>query len=244
MKKIFLVLSSIIILVSGCGTTFQVVSPPSFPTSTTSIVPEQSQPVLTILKLIPNSFIARAEYSTQAKTVSEWASSGEEIIINGGYFNEDYTPSGYLVVNSERVGKRIFDQDKSGIFGLQNGKIVIRDLKIDPLKTGEKFDFAVQSYPYIIEDGKPAIKTISDKRARRTAVGIDKDENLYIIIADQKELSLYEFMQEVLKTKIDFTEVLNLDGGPSTGLYSKWNDIEEIHNSYFPVPNIIRFTKK
>jgi uncharacterized protein YigE (DUF2233 family) len=244
MKKIFLIISSILLLVSGCGTTLQVISPPSFPTSTLSTPVAQPQAALTLIKLNPNSFKVSAEYSAQAKTVQEWASSGEEMLINGGYFNEDYTPSGYLIVNSQRIGKRIFDQDKSGIFGFQNEQVVVRDLKTDPLKTGEKFDFAVQSYPFLIEDGKPAIKTISDKRARRTAVGIDKEKNLYIIIVDQKELSLYEFMQELINTKIPFVQVLNLDGGPSTGLYSTWKGEEKILNSYFPVPNIIRFTKK
>jgi uncharacterized protein YigE (DUF2233 family) len=138
----------------------------------------------------------------------------------------------------------MFDQDKSGIVALQNNTLIIRDLKTDPLKSHEQFEFAIQSYPFLINDGQGVIKTVSEKRARRTAVGIDGDQNLYIITVTEKELSLYEFMEELIKTKIPFVRVLNLDGGPSTGLYMRWNNEEKIQNSYFPVPDIIRFTKK
>lgn len=231
-----------VVVCNGCGTTLTTVPVPDFKTS--SSIAEETQPVLNIIKLAPQSFQARAEYSAQAKTVAEWHGVSDEIIINGGYFNEDYSPSGYVVVNSQRIGRSMFDQDKSGMVALQNNTLVIRDLKTDPLKSHEQFEFAIQSYPFLINDGQGVIKTVSEKRARRTAVGIDGDQNLYIITVTEKELSLYEFMEELIKTKIPFVRVLNLDGGPSAGLYMRWNNEEKIQNSYFPVPDIIRFTKK
>jgi uncharacterized protein YigE (DUF2233 family) len=242
MKKIIFLLMIGVVVCNGCGTTLTTVPVPDFKTS--SSMAEETQPVLNIIKLAPQSFQARAEYSAQAKTVAEWHGVSDEIIINGGYFNEDYSPSGYVVANSQRIGRSMFDQDKSGIVALQNNTLIIRDLKTDPLKSHEQFEFAIQSYPFLINDGQGVIKTVSEKRARRTAVGIDGDQNLYIITVTEKELSLYEFMEELIKTKIPFVRVLNLDGGPSTGLYMRWNNEEKIQNSYFPVPDIIRFTKK
>lgn len=247
MKKYFLVCTAACVLVvSGCAESSRNNSVQSDQFTIASSTPsrETNKQVLHLIKLPPGTFLATAEYSASPKTVAQWRSGGEEIIINGGYFHEDYSPSGFLVVQGERMGKRKFDEDKSGIVGSQNGVMTVRDLKTEPFKHGEKFDFAVQSFPFLVEDGKPAIKTISEKRARRTAVGTDKENNFYIISVIDRELSLYEFMQELQKTQIPFVHVLNLDGGPSTGLYMKWKEEEKIMDSIFPVPQIIRFIPK
>lgn len=243
MKKLLSLLLVCALILTGCAPTIS----ENFNSLSASTTATASEPLLalTIIKFPYGTFTARAAYSSSSpKTVAEWRDGEEEILINGGYFHEDYSPSGYLVVDGKRINKRIFDQDKSGLLVSENGKVTIRNLKTHPLQGGEQFDFAVQSFPFLIEDGQPAVKTISEKRARRTAVGVDQENNFYIISVDRKELSLYEFMQELLKTKISFVEVLNLDGGPSTGLYLKWNGEEKLSNSYFPVPSIIRFKKK
>lgn len=245
MKKYYFIFVLLLVVV-GCGNAKVDTNPNFLELSVTSSVSAQrkQEEVLHITKLSPGTFSATADYDINPKTVLEWRRGGEEIVINGGYFDENYKPVGYLTVDSKRIGKGMFDQDKSGLFASQNGKITVRNLKTDPLVNSEQFDFAVQSYPFLIEDSKPAIKTISEKRARRTAVGIDKEENLYIISVASKELSLYEFMQELQKTEIPFVHVLNLDGGPSTGIYKKWHSEEFSVDSYFPVPNIIRFIRK
>ena len=137
----------------------------------------------------------------------------------------------------------MFDQDKSGLLVIQDGQFSIRDLNIAPFTKNETFDFALQSFPFLIKDAKPAIQTDSGKYARRTAVGIDADKNIYILTATTKELTLYQFMTELLHTKIPFTYVLNLDGGPSTGVQANWNGEELLENSMTGVSSILRFQK-
>ncbi len=208
------------------------------PTNTPVVSP------LTIIRLASSTFSASVEYSAEPQPVSAWQTGGDEVIINGGYFNPDFTPSGYLVAQGKRIGKLLFDQDKSGLIGIRNGTFFIRDLHINPLMSGETFDGAVQSYPFLIRNSKPDLSRDTNKIARRTALGIDADGNVYIIALTSTELSLYQFMREIEKTGIPFIHVLNLDGGPSTGIMAVWGSSAVHADSFVRVPSIIRFKKR
>lgn len=81
-------------------------------------------------------------------------------------------------------------------------------------------------------------------KARRTALGVDAANNIYVISVPDREISLYEFMNELLKSGISFLHVLNLDGGPSTGIYAHWEINDIFQNSYSKVPSVIKFRKK
>jgi len=192
---------------------------------------------------IPSSTAVIIEYDQTGKTISEWAGTGNDVVINGGYFNEDYSPSGFLVVNKKRIGDKIFDQDKSGLIEIKNGKINIRDLNEMPIQENEEFEFALQSYPFLIKNYQPALESDSGKKARRSALGIDENGDVYLFVADFPYLSLYEFMNEIIKTGIKFSNVINLDGGPSTGIYVNTDAEQFFIDSYTKVPSIIRFLK-
>ena len=211
----------------------------SEPISTIGKITNQQEGLI-VIQLKPEEYAAQIEYDQAGKYISQWRGNDEEIIINGGYFNEDYSPSGFLVVNGKRIGTRSFDQDRSGLFVVKNGQLSIRDLKEQPIGTDEQFEFALQSYPFLIKDGRPAIAEDSGKKASRTALGIDAKGNVYIIIS-LSEVSLYEAMNKIDKLEIDFTSVLNLDGGPSTGIYKNWNGENLWHEGFSKVPNIFRF---
>jgi len=199
----------------------------------------RAKKLLTIIKFVPEKYSASVEYNNEAKIVSQWKSGGEEIIINGGYFNEDHSPSGYLVIDGKRIGDKMFDQDKSGLLIIDDGKILLRDTNIQPVTSTENIYSALQSFPFLIKNSEPAIKTDSGKKARRTAVGIDKNNNVYLIVVNTN-ISLYEFMNYLLNTRINLSNVLNLDGGPSTGIYANWND-NLLYDSFSPVPSVVRF---
>ncbi|MFA6427843.1 MAG: phosphodiester glycosidase family protein [Candidatus Magasanikbacteria bacterium] len=200
----------------------------------------KAKSILSMTKLQPDEYTATLEYNREAKKISQWKNGGGEIIINGGYFEADFSPSGYLVVNGERIGDNMFDRDKSGLLVIKDGKILIRDTIVQPVTSTEHFQFAMQSFPFIIKNNQPGIKSNSDKKARRTAVGIDNDDVVYLITANS-DISLYEFMNYLLSLEIAFINVLNLDGGPSTGIYSNWNNTNFLYDSMSPVPSVIRF---
>lgn len=183
--------------------------------------------------------------NSDRKRLSDWAKELDaSIVINGAYFNEDYSPSGYLKINNQRIGELIFDQSKSGLIQVNNGEFTIRDLAVDPLQTGEELDFGLQSFPFLIKNSKAAIKEDSGKTARRTALGFDNDGLVYIIIADLVHISLYDLMNKLLDTKIDFTYVLNLDGGPSSGISIDLEGYDNTKDSVVKVPSVILFKKR
>ena len=202
-----------------------------------------SQEEMIVIKLEPQEYNAYIEYDPAANYISRWQSNSEEIIINGGYFNEDYSPSGFLVKNGVRIGDKMFDQDKSGLIVVTDGAISIRDLAVRPIEEKETFEFALQSYPFLVKNSKPALTEDSGKTAKRTIVAVDAGGNTYII-ALLTDVSLYEAMNKLTSLNIPFTQAINLDGGPSTGIYKNWNGESFWHEGYNKVPSIIRFKKK
>ncbi len=203
--------------------------------------------VIKIFRLNPDDFNISMQYSSaNPKYISEWDEFIEdaELIINGAYFHEDYTPSGYLKIDYNRIGERIFDQNLSGVLVVENNILKIRDSGRDPLQSGEKLEFALQSYPFLIKNSVRGFQEDSGKIARRTAIGIDKEGFIYIIIVDDHRITLYDLMVELIKTDIDFVHVLNLDGGTSTGISIKKGSYEEMYDSLVKVPNVIVFSKR
>jgi len=183
------------------------------------------------------------EYNSQGKPVSEWASGEDEIIINGAYFLENNEPAGYFVEDKKVVSNRMFDQDKSGLLQIKNGKFSVRDLDTQPIAK-EPLDYAIQSYPFLIKNGEAAVKTDSGKVARRTAMGIDKEGKVYVFLVLDRSISLYEFAKEIAELDQEFTYVLNLDGGPSSGVFISEGGEESVQNSFTAVSSIVRIKKK
>ncbi len=169
---------------------------------------------------------------------------------NGSFFSQDFQPLGLLV--SE--GKLLFPLNKSD---LMNGLFTINQKGQPELLEFQQFqknqnnilpslDFAIQSGPILIDgNGKITADRKNAKKAGRTAIGLDKANNLIVImlrqtLLDQENaLSLYDFA-ELLENSpqlgpLGLHSVLNLDGGNSSGL--------AINNQYYPelekVQNII-----
>jgi exopolysaccharide biosynthesis protein len=199
-----------------------------------------------IYRINPEGYKITLDYSIEKpRYVSEWLylNDGAEVVINGPYFNEDYRPSGYLKINNERIGELIFDQNLSGLVQIKDNKLSIRNLGKEALIEGEAVEFGLQSYPFLITNSSPALMEDTGKTARRSAIGTDAEGDIYLIIADTSHLTLYELMSQLIKTEIPFTEVLNLDGGTSTGIAVSEGNYHEIKDSLVKVPGVIVFDK-
>jgi len=208
---------------------------------------DQSGENFYIYRIKPDQFnIKILNSSDKPKYVSDWLYDNDtaEIVINGAYFHEDFSPSGFLKINSGRIGERLFDQNLSGLITIENkNKLTIRDLKTNPFKEDEAIENGMQSYPFLIKNSLPAVTDDTEKTARRTALGLDNNGNIYIIISDITHISLYEFMNQIVKTEIPFTDVLNLDGGTSTGIAISYGSLREVKDSLVKVPSVIVFDK-
>jgi len=183
------------------------------------------------------------EHTTSAQSIADWMESRPQatLIANGVYFNEDYSPTGLLIIDRERVGKRRFDDDKSGMIDLEPPVRIINTKRepIDPKLMNQ----VAQSYPFLISDGQGAISKDSGLTARRTIIGKDAMGNTYLGILTEP-LSLYHFMRLLQVQNIAWQEVMNLDGGPSSGIATRFTNDQTTMNSYTAVPNVIIVERK
>lgn len=188
--------------------------------------------------------VPRADVSlrvvTTTSTVKDVAAPPQSVVVNGGFFDTDYSPSGFLKSDGVRIGTRMFDTDKSGVI-FSDREIHITDaLQQNFISSLD----AVQSYPLLIADGASTIRIDSQKRARRTAVAVDAADNILIIVAPETEITLFEFARALERFEPKIITALNLDGGPSTGIAVHAGARSEIINSYTPVGNVLIFEKR
>lgn len=209
-----------------------------FSTSTASEV------VIYRFSLAKHTFSLR--HSTSSASVSEWLGRVPEAVFvaNGVYFHEDALPSGWLRTEGVVIGTRAFDADKSALLVLNpNPKILVRPS--DQKTAKQKARDAAQSFPLLIADVAAVVKEDSGKVARRTFVGTDKtEEYLYVGVVPYTGISLYELSQALIRLPVRWEAVLNLDGGPSSGLAFRASDQTETIDSYVTVPNILMIVSK
>lgn len=175
-----------------------------------------------------------AHSSSVPRSVREWSNdiADELAVINGVYFNEDFAPTGLLISEGRKVSGRRFDPKRSGLLVLAP-HFDIRD-RLDLKGVVE----AAQSYPFLIKNGKTAVEKDSGQLARRSFIGLDNESRLYLGIAAGRPISLYELGRHLAGLDIKWQSVLNLDGGPSTGL-SVRTDAHRFDLLSVPVPNVI-----
>lgn len=181
------------------------------------------------------------------RLVSEWARDypfKEGLIINGAFFLEDFKSCGYLVIDNELIQPKKVDQKKSGLIVINGDTLEIRDLSVRPIKKEEDFEFAIQSYPMVIKEGLPNIKEDSGLAARRTLLGIDFQDNIYVISLTSYKATLFNLMRHLTSSGIHFKYVLNLDGGISSGYLIRTGGKTISSDSYGVVPNVLMFVRK
>lgn len=186
------------------------------------------------------------EHATSGAAVSEWAKRLPEaaFVSNGVYFHEDQSPSGWLKTDNQVVGSRSFDLDKTALLVLQP-RVEIKTTSESQAASKRTALEAAQSYPLLIANGSPAVKTDSGKTSRRTVVGIDKTHKyLYIGLVPYASISLYELGLALSRLPIPWESVLNLDGGPSSGISFRGQEGVELVDSYVTVPNVLVVTPR
>jgi uncharacterized protein YigE (DUF2233 family) len=142
---------------------------------------------------------------------------------NGGFFERSpFVPSGYL----------ISDGRASGVFkpaSWLNGMLVVRKgvpalEAIYGFKPGDaEVTQLLQSGPWLVRAGAAEKDNNNTLQAPRTFVGTDGNGVWFLGVTDDCTLQeLADFlMSEKIRKVVKVREALNLDGGPSTGLWVK-----------------------
>jgi hypothetical protein len=187
----------------------------------------------------PSDMTLRIENSLEPQRVKAWSQSltGEHLLVNGFYFLDSNAPAGLLISDGQAVHEQTFDFDKSGIVQLAPSFKII-DTDKASFNAQEVLE-AGQSYPLLLKQGRGAVKTDSGLRARRTFIGTDESGKVYVGLVWRDDISLYALMQDLLEMDIDWYNVMNLDGGPSSGLNIETDSFTESFDSAAAVPNVI-----
>lgn len=187
----------------------------------------------------PADVTMRIENSLTPARVKAWSNglTAERLVVNGFYFLEDNSPAGLLISDGQPSHKQEFDLDKSGLVKLAPDFAIIdtSELAFDVSGVLE----AGQSYPFLLKHGNKAIAADSGLAARRTFIATDTSGQMYVGLVWRDQVSLFELMHELAEIDIPWDNVINLDGGPSTGISVVTDGFSETLDSAAPVPNVI-----
>lgn len=175
---------------------------------------------------------------TAAQLVSAWSDQEgvPAFVLNAGYFHEDGSPSGWVQAGGVRYGKRAFDADRTGYVALGRSPTLLAGAT--PTST-IKVD-ALQSYPWLIKQGKISFTEETGQYARRTFVGTDRRGNWYVGVVPSESVTLYQLAHLLkLVPETDWVSAMNLDGGPSTGLMTNVAGVEDRFDSFAGVSYVI-----
>ncbi len=149
-------------------------------------------------------------------TIKEhWDPTNHLVMVNGGYFNSDFSPTGLCRVEGRTLSGGASPK-LSGFVGIDKaGKVHILTQQDDVMD----YPTLLQAGPFVIDPGGLiGIRSRSGAQARRTLVGLTKVGDLVIIVTEP--VYLLDFSRFVAKRFPSIDRLINLDGGPSTALMS------------------------
>jgi len=195
--------------------------------------------------------VAKVEIAVAAQTASlakdalkldNWGRSlGAIAICNGGYFDPPkFAAAGLQISSGLTRGAFIKGLPFGGGFMVTDGKPAIY---IDTTFPGlDKASSLIQSCPILVDNGLPIDEKKGGPVARRTFLITDQADNWVIGISSG--IGLTELANLLTTpgvfTSLKVTRALNLDGGPSTGLWCRdASGVEHYSKEGWPVPNAI-----
>ena len=167
--------------------------------------------------------LASTMQNNRLATIAELVHTNHAAIgVNGGFFSPELKPLG-LRINQGEVKNKLKPTAWWGVFYTRGANAYV--VAKNAFKPHKNIDFAVQSGPRLIIDGK--IAPLKPGEANRTALGITRDGKVVLLVTSDFPLStaeLAEIMQQPAERGgLDCVNALNLDGGSSTQLYA-WSN--------------------
>ncbi len=213
--------------------------------STLSVDSEDKTKDLIIVQIDPNLYSFQIEENPNKKTAKTIEQIHKEtnaaLTVNGGFFTEKFKPTGLLISNGKELSSLSNANLVNGIIAItKQGELKFFDtteFDNDTKINAKEYEFAIQNGPIILdENGNIKTETTSPLTASRTAMGIDKNSNIVLIIVKQSLFNIdnsltLDQLAHITKDnpelqKLGIHSLVNLDGGSSTGLM--------IDNKYFP----------
>lgn len=175
---------------------------------------------ISIFRIDPAQYEFQVAYHPGApQTLAEWqAETGAMLVVNGGFFTEDFAATGLTVVAGEASG--ISYEGFGGMFAVTEVGAEVRPLAERPYLPDEPLAYALQSFPILLKSGGQMGYPEEDGQSgRRTVIGQDGDGRILFILAPWGSFTLHEMSVWLAESDLNLEVALNLDGGTSTGLH-------------------------
>lgn len=188
------------------------------------------------LTLIPN-FIGHH----YGKELSEQNDCSQAI--NGGFYQKNGKPLGLFITDDSKFGNEIESNLVNGFFWQEKTNRRGIGQKIPD----KQMDFVFQAGPYF-PVANYTLNTSSDEYARRSLIGIDNVQRLYllsIVSADNKYSGPYLadlpvlFSQPEIQKNIPLTNLLNLDGGAASFFRVRDNNSDFLLSEMTPIGSLL-----
>jgi len=150
-------------------------------------------------------------------SVDELAQHSDALIaINGGFFDKKFHSLG-LRINNYRQLNPLKHISWWGVLYTKNNKASLSSFR--RYRYNRNVNFAIQSGPRLLINGR--IPPLKPGSAERSAIGIDKNNHVLLLVTDNTSLTTTELAQLMRDAPLHCIEALNLDGGSSSQLYAK-----------------------
>jgi uncharacterized protein YigE (DUF2233 family) len=193
-----------------------------------------------IVRLDPGNVVFQVLYSPgEPRLVSAWAGqTGALLVVNAGYFTPEFRVTGLTISDGQVHG--VSYGDYAGMFAVpRQGTASVRWLRASPYDPREPLREAVQCFPVLVKPGGvmgfPA-DADAGQTTRRTVVAQDRDGRILFLVAPNGYFGLHALAAWLIESDLDIDIALNLDGGPSSGL---WVASGSNIDSLVPVPAVI-----
>lgn len=138
---------------------------------------------------------------------------------NGGYFHPEYRALGLIVADGEKIHGQETAKLLSGVIAATADRLYV--LRPSEFKLGPRTRDALQSGPFLIDDGRAVQGLNNQRRAYRSVLLTDGKKRHALLVTDSLTLAETAALlgSDGIVTEFKLTRALNLDGGSSTGFY-------------------------
>jgi uncharacterized protein YigE (DUF2233 family) len=173
------------------------------------------------------------------RQVAEWfANANPLLVVNAGYFTEDYHATGLIISDGTRSGQSY--TGFGGMFAVQGDRVQVRWLVAKPYSPSEQLRQAVQAFPMLVHSGgKEGISEDDGQLARRTVVGQDRKGRIVFVVSPDAFFTLKNLAAFLAASGLELDTALNLDGGPSSGLMVAGPSGSTGVDSWIKIPAVI-----
>jgi uncharacterized protein YigE (DUF2233 family) len=206
-----------------------------------SVTPSRAAVPLVIVRLESAQVRLRVAYAPdQPRGLRSWFEERRPLVaINGSFFTPENQATGLLISDGSASG-----QSYAGFGGMlavaPDDGVSLRALSDQPYNPAEPLEQALQSFPMLVfPGGAPAAIEDDGRRARRSAVAIDRAGRLLLLVSPTSDFTLRGLADWLSQSDLDVDRALNLDGGSSTGLYLSDGTLQAAIDSFGPLPIVL-----